>query len=290
MIRFLTLILFLAFPSFAQDVRLVASIGFDLDDARFGGWSGLYITDDGKGLVSVSDRGYLMTGDITRGVDRLSAVTVTSISRLRQIDGKPVSGRNSNSEGMAVGKNGVYYFSFEGFHRVRAHATLSSRATHIPPHPDFKFMQNNSSLEALAIDDTGALYTMPERSGVIDRPFPVYRFKNGEWTIFGHLPRSGEFLAVGADVGPDGRFYLLERAFTWLGGFSTRVRSFRIGTDGFEDELTLVETTPGVHDNLEGISVWRDAADRIRITMISDDNFQIFQRTELVEYVVADDN
>jgi hypothetical protein len=42
----------------------------------------------------------------------------------------------------------------------------------------------------------------------------------------------------------------------------------------------------GVQDNLEGLSVWRDIAGQIRLTLISDDNFRLLQRTEIVEYVL----
>lgn len=42
----------------------------------------------------------------------------------------------------------------------------------------------------------------------------------------------------------------------------------------------------GRHDNLEGLSVWRDAQG-LRLTMVSDDNFMFFQRTEFVEYRVG---
>ena len=41
-----------------------------------------------------------------------------------------------------------------------------------------------------------------------------------------HLP------VVDADFGPDGKLYLLERDFSWLGGFATRVRRFALGPDG----------------------------------------------------------
>jgi hypothetical protein len=40
----------------------------------------------------------------------------------------------------------------------------------------------------------------------------------------------------------------------------------------------------GQHDNLEGLSVWRDTKGTIRLTMIADDNFYFFQTTEIVEY------
>ena len=48
----------------------------------------------------------------------------------------------------------------------------------------------------------------------------------------------------------------------------------------------LLESRIGQFDNLEGISVWRDDRNRTRITLISDDNFFLFQKTELVEFVL----
>ena len=40
---------------------------------------------------------------------------------------------------------------------------------------------------------------------------------------------------------------------------------------------------------MEGISVWRDAAGRTRVTLISDDNFFALQRTVIVEYLLVGD-
>jgi len=130
----------------------------------------------------------------------------------------------------------------------------------------------------------GALYTMPERSGGASRPFPVYRYRDGEWTRPFSIPRRGPFLPVGADFGPDGRLYLLERHLGGISGFLSRVRSFRIDGDLLLDERPVLETSAGQHDNLEGIAVWKDKGGHIRLTMVSDDNFFILQRTELVEY------
>jgi len=61
---------------------------------------------------------------------------------------------------------------------------------------------------------------------------------------------------------------------------------FAISGDRIVQEQTLIDTPPGRHDNLEGLTVWQDMAGRIRLTMISDDNFNFFQRTELVEYAL----
>mgnify|MGYP002634128825 CR=1 FL=1 len=102
------------------------------------------------------------------------------------------------------------------------------------------------------------------------------------------IPRRGPFLVVGADIGPDGKFYLLERHLSGIFGFQTRIRRFALTGEALSDENVLLETPTGKHDNLEGIAVWRDAAGDIRITMISDDNFRSFQKTEFVEYRVIE--
>lgn len=286
MIRYFLLFIILSTPLSAEKLRFMGSIEFTSESERFGGWSGLHLSDNGKNFTALSDRGSFMTGQIIRDVDRISEVKIINIIPLRQIDGEYVHGRNSDAEGLAISRSGKVYVSFEGFHRVRWHGYLASRGNHIDPHSDFKKMQNNSGMEALAIDRWGILYTIPERSGELNKPFPIYQYKDKKWQRFSTIPRKGKFLVVGADFGPDGRLYVLERSFTWLGGFATRIRSFSKGKYKFYNERILLTTPTGRHDNLEGISVWRDANNFIRITMISDDNFKVFQRTELVEYLI----
>jgi hypothetical protein len=96
------------------------------------------------------------------------------------------------------------------------------------------------------------------------------------------------FLPVGADFGPDGKLYILERHLNGIFGFQSRIRRFAIGETSLVEEETLLASMTARHDNLEGISVWRDAEGAIRITMISDDNYRSFQRTEFVEYRITE--
>ena len=87
----------------------------------------------------------------------------------------------------------------------------------------------------------------------------------------------------GLALAPDGRLYVLERAVAGL-GFMSRVRVF--GLDG-GGGATVFESRAGLHDNLEGLSV-RAEGGGIVMTMISDDNFRFFQRTEIVEVHLPD--
>jgi hypothetical protein len=250
---------------------------------RFGGFSAIEVDPDGLGFLALSDRAMFIQGVFVRTDGQVSGVTETGRFLLRDAEGNVMTGPWADSEGLAVGPDGQVYISFEGEPRVRVQTGVEGVPSVLPVHPDFPDMQANAALEALALGPDGAIYTIPERSGRHTQPFPVYRFQNGEWDIPFTLPRRDSFQVSGADIGSDGKLYLLERDFNGF-GFRTRVRRFDL-TGG--DEQVILETSTGTHDNLEGISVWSDGIG-MRITMISDDNFRFFQETQIVEYRVTD--
>jgi len=252
--------------------------------ARFGGFSGLELSADGLSFAAVSDRGTLAQGRLQRdAAGRIIGVTPATLLPLQDSKGQALTGRLADAEGLALAPDGSLYVSFEGYARVARYPDPAGPAERLPRPEAFDSMQNNSSLEALAIGPDGALYTLPERSGAKDRPFPVWRFKGGQWDQPFALPRDGAWLPVGADFGPDGQFYLLERDFFGI-GFLSRVRRFAIDGNTVSGGEVLLQTRTALHDNLEGIAVWQDADGAIRLTMISDDNFLWVQRTEFVDY------
>ena len=255
---------------------------------HFGGFSALWVSPDGTSFKTISDRGAFAEGRFERRNGELEAAHIGRRGRLHGIDGDRLEGSNVDAEGMAIDRNGRAYVSFENFHRVRRYDDLIGSAAAVPSHPAFAHFQQNSGLETLALDKHGRLYAIPERSGAIRRPFTVYRLLGDAWDSSWKIPREGTFVPVDADFGPDGRFYLLERDFKWLGGFATRVRRFDVTPHGFTNEATLLRTTFGELDNMEGLAAWRDPQGRTRLTLVSDDNFFPLQQTMFVEYVVAE--
>jgi hypothetical protein len=247
-------------------------IWFETDPA-FGGFSAIELHDGGETFTAVSDRGHWAKGALVRQDGRLAAVTLIALGPLLGVEGRPLDGEDVDAEGLAVDAEGRFYVSFEAFHRIRRYDAIDARPEAVPRNPHFRRLQANSGLEALAIDADGTLYAIPERSGAEARPFPVHRLRDDAWDRSLRLPRSGTFLVAGADFGPDGRLYLLERDFEWLGGFATRIRRFALGEGGFDAGETLLETDFGSPDNFEGVSVWRDAEGATRVTLIADDNF-----------------
>lgn len=270
-------------PGFLGELR------WTMPDPRFGGFSGIEVSADGSGFLAITDRGGFTRARLTRDDSgRITAIAADSIQLLKGQGTEPLKMFRSDSEGLAVGNDGRVYISLEGVTRVLRYDPIDGSAKNLPIAEGFRHMQMNSSLEALAIDADDVIYTVPERSGREDRPFPVFRFRDGVWDSALAIPRSGSFLPVGADIGPDGRFYLLERQFRGWSGFSSRLRRFHISASGFTNEQTVLETPVGMHDNLESVSIWRDQENRLRATMIADDNFIALQNTEVVEYFLPD--
>lgn len=263
------------------------SFVWQADDPAFGGISGLELSANGTDFVAITDRGGWLSGRILRdATGRITAVEHGPVTALRALGSDFLRAGRRDAEGLAIAPDGVAYLSFERVARVLRYGAIGGPAENLPTPPEFESFGRNSALEALAIAPDGALLTLPERSGGGARPFPVWRWNGTAWDQPFTLPRRGGFLPVGADFGPDGRLYLLEREFHGLGGFASRVRSFAYGADGLTGERVEMQSKPGQHDNLEGIAVWQDGAGDIRLTLVSDDNFLFVQDTEIVEYRV----
>lgn len=266
----------------------VGSLVWRMAAPEFGGLSAIEMASDGSGFVALGDKGIFVQARVARDAEgRITAVRAGPIRPLRAEEtGASLAGRRSDSEGLAIGPGGEAFVSFENRSRV-ARLDLETGVTRdLEGHPDFATLPKNGALEALAIGPDLVLYAVPE-----DPPgaqIAVYRWQDGAWSVWSTLPRRGRFLPVAADLGPDGRFYLLERDFRALGGFASRLRRFDMGAAVLGAEVTLIETPFALHDNLEGLSVWRDDQGHLRATMISDDNFIFVQQTQIVEYRLPD--
>lgn len=271
----------------SSKARLLSSFAWHNTAPWFGGLSAIEMSPDGRNITVITDRAVILTARVIREDTEIRDLQITSKARILSNKGDVLHGLTGDSEGLAIAQDGTIYISFEGVHRI-ARFNRGDNTTNVLLHPDaFKKMAQNGSFEALAIDDNGRMYTMPESGLTRDGRIPVFRWNGQRWSQPFSLPKSGDFLPVGADFGPDGRFYLLERA-TGLIGFRTQLRRWDIIDGQPQNVHVLLRTPSGTHDNLEGVSVWRDAEGQLRATMVADDNFLFIQQTELVEYALPD--
>jgi hypothetical protein len=259
-----------------------------MDDPRFGGFSGFEISDDGSSFVALSDTAVFVKGQILRdATGKIISVTAGAPVKLKVIKIKRNYNVNTDSEGLAQAADGSFYVSFEGRSRVVHYPDLAGEGEELPIPSDFVAMAKNGSLEALAIAPDGTLFTLAEGdTSTPDRK--LYRFKDGQWNADLSIQTRGEFLPVGADFGPDGRLYLLERAFYGLAGFASRLRRFDVTPTGISNEVTLLQTPKGLFDNFEGVAIWRNPAGKLVASMVSDDNFMFFLRTQIAEFELPD--
>lgn len=303
----LTLVVFFGFglqgsAGVSLPSNLVGAFHWKNPDNLFGGLSSLELSADGNAFTALSDKGSYVTGTFVRDAQgRITGIRSHPMQRLKSDTEAPLAATRNDSEGLAIAKDGTVYVSFEGVARVLRYDRIDGLAENLPRPRAFASYPRNAAFEALAIDSKGVLHTLPEEltgsrrlrlfTGQPGNPngpdFPIWRFDGATWTQPFFLPRSGNYLPVGADFGPDGRFYVLERQFRGIAGFGSRVRSFTVGAKGLGAGRVEMESPIGLHDNLEGLSVWRDGTGAIRLTMISDNNFLPIQRTEIVEYRIG---
>lgn len=275
-------------PPAEQPAALVSVLDLPTDADWMGGFSGMELTPDGTGFYLVTDRGYIAKGLLHRVAGRLERITFTDAQPIVDDQGRTREFPHTDAEGLALDAQGKVFISFERAHRVLSFDAWEAPARWPSYTRAWRALPNNAGLEALAIDAQGTLYAIPEEINAGARESLVYRRQPQEkWRVDITLPIDSEFAPVGADFGPDGRLYVLERAI-YPFGFYSRVRAMRVSDGEFTDIRTVLQTPLARHGNLEGIAVWRDAAGAIRLTIVSDDNFYPFMRGQIVEYVLND--
>ncbi|MGI1661936.1 esterase-like activity of phytase family protein [Palleronia sp. KMU-117] len=277
------LIALLALPAAADELSFVGATEWGFEAVN--GVSGLEFSDDGSRFWAVTDRGWYLTGAVTRtGDGTLDKVTVTRIAPLLGQDGFPVTARRvgdwSDAEGLAMLPDGTAFVAFERWAHVSRYDDLRGRANPTRDHPTFHDYFDNRQLEAIAVAPDGTVYAFPESVGPGRDGFLVYRLNGNEWDIAGKITPLDAFALVGADYDDQGRLYLLERKLTLGLWWQNRIRRFET-PDGMGEILWT--SRPGEFTNLEGIALWRDDQG-LRITMVSDNNQRPSEPTTFVEF------
>ncbi|SPJ23425.1 esterase-like activity of phytase family protein [Palleronia abyssalis] len=278
------LILALAFALPADAAELVGSWRWDSEVEDHGGYSGIDLSEDGREGTVISDRGRIARIGLSRGPDgQIDGVSASLPTPLALYEG---TGK-LDSEGLAVSPDGTIWISLEGGRQgLVRYNTPDGDPISFPTPEEVDVFPNNRRLEGLAIASDGTLWAVPETNS--GDGFRVFVFEDENWRPGPLLPAGNGFVPVGLDFDDEGRLYLLERNLRSVFGFSSRVRRFTLAGRQIRDEDVLLTSRPGQHDNLEGLAVWRDATGDLRLTMISDDNFFALQKTEIVEYRLAD--
>ncbi|MGB6228699.1 MAG: esterase-like activity of phytase family protein [Litorimonas sp.] len=255
------------------------------EDWRFGGLSGLAVTDDGS-LLTVSDMGRALRFNIPED-GAISAL----VWDLRRANGRSLTGKlTGDAEGLTL-EDGLAFVSFERDFRVLAYdmkgcgaAARGIPIAEFPARYGKTRIRANAGPESLELTKNGKLrigFEQPLESailtGLVERSGAI-RFE----TVHEEGKLLQFFRHVGADTVTleDGRIAtarLLRAYDRRLGNRS--ILDIQVGED--QDRISL--EPPQAVDNFEGIAL-TETDSGVRAFIVSDDNFSDRQRTLLFAF------
>ena len=271
------------------DLQFLGGLDLRSDAAAFGGLSGLSVSADGR-LAAVTDRGHWFTARIVRNAaGRLVDLADGEMGPLRDVQGRPVANEWRDAESLERLLNGDWLVSFEGQHRVWRYPAenggLQGRPVPFPAPEAIARAPANGGVEALAPLPDGRILMLAQglkREGGARAGWLVGA---GAVEPLGYRT-APNFLPTDAAVLPNGDVLVLTRHFTVLGG--ARVRLERVTTEAIDTETTLQGTLlarfrhPLTVDNFEGLAAVQGEDGATLVYILSDDNFNFFQRTLLL--------
>jgi hypothetical protein len=266
----------------------------------FGGLSGWRLDAKGEQFISISDKGTWFTGRIVYKGREMTGLADVEAAPMLGADGRPITARGwFDTEAIALDGSLVYI----GLERVNqilkfdfSKGGTRSLGQPIPVPPAMRKLPYNKGLESLAVVPrglplAGTLIAISERG------------LDGDGNIIGFLiggPQPGDFAVrrsnnfdiSDAVVLRGGDLLILERKFSWLAGVGIRIR--RIALKSIQrgatvDGPSIFEADLGHEvDNMEGIDAHVTPEGDTVLTMISDDNFSMIQRTLLLQFTLME--
>jgi len=262
---------------------------------RFGGLSGLWRA--GGDIVAVSDRGDWLTGKLVSQGGRPAALEDVEMAAILGFSGRPLARSGLyDIESLCIA-DGVAYVGIERRHEIVrfdwAGQGVNARARPISVPLEVKRLPRNRGLEALGVVPIGplkgALVAIAERSGEESEPTLGVILGGAQPGLFRVARHDGYDITDLAFL-PSGDMLLLERWYQPMRGVGMRIRRIAgrdLRAGAILDGPYLVEVDLGYEiDNMEGLAVHLEQG-RTVLTLISDDNFSVLQRTVLLEFELA---
>ena len=267
---------------------------------HFGGISGLRVQPDGARFIALNDRGWWFRGRLVYDGTRPVAIADAEMAPMLGPDGRAMTARGWYDTEALAQDDGTLFVAVERVHQIvrfnYGRDGLRARATPVTTPATLRSLPNNRGIESLVyvprgLPLAGTLIAISERgldkAGNI-RGFLIGGPAAGTFTV----KRYADFDISDAALLPDGDLLLLERKFSWTGGLFIRLRHVALSAvrpDALVDGQVLLEVDLGYEiDNMEGLSVHRGASGETVLTLVSDDNFSIIQRTLLLQFTLAE--
>ncbi len=263
-------------------------------DPRFGGFSDIHVTADGRRLIAVSDHGNWLRLRLTYSEDgRLAGIAVPEMGPLIDADGKPLSGWYGDAEALAFLPDGSALVGFERIHRLLLYPPsaipFAKPPTSYPIPVGLERAPLNGGAEALAHVGSRFLFLLTEKLRASGSSVAGWVGRDRQWRPFAYARRDG-FRPTGATLLPGGDVMVVERRYTAKHGPAARLVVVPRATIAPHRLLQGREVAriikPLTIDNMEGIAARRGPSRETLIYLMSDDNFSSTQRTLLMMFTL----
>lgn len=273
-------------------LTLLSSFALKADDKRFGGLSGVALDVSGHTLYAVSDRGYGLSARLIHDkTGRLTGVNHWEIVPLKTPSGRRVKRRMIDAEAIVQERDGAWLVAFENRHRIWRYPP-SPEAFAALPEPvsiprALSRAPRNGGLESMARLPDGRLLVLTEKFRNADGSLKGWLLSEGQASGVSYLT-SGGFSSTDLAALPQGDVLVLERRFQPTSGVAIRLLcmaggQLRPGARLRGRELMSLNMSV-VIDNFEGLAVRESPKGEVLLYLISDDNFNVFQRTLLFQF------
>ncbi len=262
----------------------------------FGGLSAIRVGADGASFTAFSDKGDWFTGTIVYSGKVMTGVADVKSAPMLGEDGKPIQSKGWFDSESLTFDGQIAYVGLERVNRILrfdfARGGILSRSQVVTAPPAIARLPYNKGLEALSfvpkgLPLAGTLIAISERG--LDKSGNLLAFliggpSPGQFTV----RRSADFDISDCALLPSGELLLLERKLSFVSGIGIRIRRIPLSAlkpGALVDGPSIFEADLGDEiDNMEGLDVHRDADGDLVLTMISDDNFSMLQRTLLLQF------
>jgi hypothetical protein len=280
-------------PFATGQLEYIAGFALTSDDEFFGGLSGASLSTDGSTLTVVADIGvWFRLGLRHDATGRLIGITGGESGRLKDEHGKPLSSKYvGDAESITRAADGSYYVTFEGWHRLwrykAASDPLRAAAKYVRPPKGMAALPGNEGVEAATALPDGRFLLLSEGGRTDAGDLQGWLGDGKRWADVTLAP-TGAFKPTDLTVLPTGDVLLLERSATVFGGFAARLSEIPAATivPGARlvgRELGIIQEPLPV-DNFEGLAARRAPDGSTLIYILSDDNFNVMERTLLLEF------
>lgn len=267
----------------------------------FGGLSGLRLDATGERFIAISDKGDWFTGRLVYRGRQLAGLADVVSAPMLDADGRRITARGwFDTEALAL-DGAVAYVGLERVNRILrfdfAQGGVHARGQDVPVPPEFGKLPFNRGIESLVVVPrgqrlAGTLIAISEAA--LDAAGNIRGFLIGGPSPGGFtVRRTGSYDISDMTVLPSGDILLLERKFSILEGAGIRIRRIPLAAlapGALLDGPAVFEVDLGYEiDNMEGLDVHVTPDGDTVLTMVSDDNFSLIQRTLLLQFTLMSD-